>query len=196
LFFLFKIILKHLKINLLYYEKNVFLLAFTALLGCFVMFYSCSDSESIDFQSTPERSNARLADTTINAFKNDIRLVKVDSIARVLQPLNYHDDPQTYTAHWNVLRALSLELSNDYGAQNVITYYEQLDTAAEDPSKKCCKLVDGGVDWSCCNWWETGLAALRASFQCTKPSSFDQEERLQEAQAYYECVQDVICKTC
>jgi len=96
------------------------------------------------------------------------------------------------------------EVIEAYGGDIILELEFLVESGADEPEvsrpsgsggsgEKCCELTDHNtVDWSCCNWWETVVAGVRAGLSCTSPL----EQPGADAGVYYECLQRQICKSC
>jgi hypothetical protein len=191
----------YIKLKIMIHAKKSLKIFFISVL---LVLLSCSESENLqknahvsnqvvnksDFKHTARRTYSKI----ISDFEKDKRIYQLDSILKVMEPYDINKDRKLLDEHYIALHNVSHDLYLDYGQIEMMEYARKLSNTS--PKGACCKLTDKGtVDWSCCGFWGRILAAI-GSIGCPEPTSLDKETRDKQAESYYLCVQESVCKSC
>ncbi|MBX2932195.1 MAG: hypothetical protein KF781_09635 [Chitinophagaceae bacterium] len=171
--------------------KKIFFVSLALIVTFTMVFYSCKKSNIV---------NEGTALTSVSFDKNEISTEEFVDLANSLgiheqieevKELNSTlEDPVFYEkllAVYNSSYTLATTFENSEEILDVL-----IKSNAEYFSGGCCSLKDGKTDWSCCNLWESVKVFLKAAGAC----HLVQYPTNEDMQAYYNCIQSIICKTC
>jgi hypothetical protein len=156
------------------------------------LFFSCSKKENTTYTFEDFRNDELLnvitksASTVRESYSTNTSKIlynELDAIVVSAKKLNtkYGEEKVKHFLDLLVEEEKAIIKSRDIGIQGRTT---------ED---KCHRRSNGTVDMDDCSFWETVVVSVVSAFDCVQPGSFATQA---EINAYYDCVQSVVCRKC
>ncbi len=162
--------------------KKIFF--FISLLLFIFTYISCVDENEKDLLN-------------IENYQNDKRVEELFLLSKDLTKIP--EKGKEFSSKFGKMYLLYKNISDDYGYDNILSESQRLVLNDISFSFKsgggCCERnEDGTKNWDCCSFWEH-VVVLIHSIGCPEPDGLhDQETEEQEAEQFYDCIQQTICE--
>lgn len=168
-------------------KRIIFILTLVLAIATTFIIISCSKENSVQIKH----------DKTIESFMDDDRIVFLVENFKIIinkKPNDKNFNKEEVSKAYNDLEKIAKELRDEYGEENVIEYCKTL-SYTYSKTKGCCERnSDGGINASCCNWWEHVVTSFAVGIHCNNPTGFG--VMIEEIEAFYDCIQERVCNNC
>lgn len=138
-------------------------------------------------------------DLTLDDFRKDPLTASLQLNFNSLKTGYYSKNEQLFLIKEGI--KITKEIIYKYGKEKTLEFALSLKNQASNNSKEkrilldlgCSRRADGTVNYDDCNFFEFIQVAVVSAFACNSPGVSSTPT---EIEAYYNCVQEVVCKNC
>ena len=150
-------------------------------------------------------SNLNAQTLTKEDFRNDILIENINQNVDKFKSSSRDSRDNDVRLAIDSMIHYSNMLIDKYGENNIKLFLEELviesrkldDDNGKFAGDKCKRNNDGTVNWSECNTWENIVATVSVAINCYRPRlPIGVIPTPAQTNAYYDCVQERICKNC